>query len=357
MATTTDAPQGISVKDLLDAGVHFGHQTKRWNPKMKRFIFDKRNRIHIIDLTKTLALLNQATDFLHDVAAGGKPVLFVGTKKQAQQAVQEAAQSCGQFFVTNRWLGGTLTNSATIRANVKRMRELEATEKSGGLASMPKKEVSNFRRELFKLKRNLDGIADMNDLPGAIFIVDINREAIAVAEAKRLNIPVAAIVDTNCDPDNITYVIPGNDDAIRSIKIIVATIAEAVKKGVNDYSKVAAELARKKEEEAAKAKARREADAAAGIVTPETPAAAAGAEARKPQRPRRAGDRDHRRPAGGRGSGRPHRTTDSKPAAGAKAKTNTEKPKAEAAKADDKPAAPAPAKTEEAKKPEEKPNV
>ena len=251
VAKAKEAPTGVGVKDLLEAGVHFGHQTKRWNPKMKKYIFDKRNGIHIIDLSKTAALLQTALDFMHEVAASGRSILFVGTKKQAQQAIQETAEACNQFFVVNRWLGGTLTNRKTIRNSIQRMREYIALETTEEYKHMPKKEVSAIRRELNKLKRNLSGIADMEQLPGAMFVVDINREAIAIKEANRLGIPVIAMVDTCCDPDAIDYVIPSNDDAIRAIRLIMSAATENIKKGIADYSIVAAEIARKKEEEAA----------------------------------------------------------------------------------------------------------
>lgn len=252
VAKAKETSTGVGVKDLLEAGVHFGHQTKRWNPKMKKYIFDKRNGIHIIDLSKTAALLQKALEFLHTVAAEGKSILFVGTKKQAQQAIQETAQACNQYFVVNRWLGGTLTNRKTIRNSIQRMRSLMDLEKSEEYKHMPKKEISAARRELNKLKRNLDGIADMENLPGAVFVVDINREAIAVKEAKRLGIPVIAMVDTCCDPDPIDFVIPSNDDAIRAIRLIMDAAADSIKKGLADYSVIAAEIARKKEEEARK---------------------------------------------------------------------------------------------------------
>ena len=288
MAKAKETPSGVSVKDLLEAGVHFGHQTKRWNPKMKKYIFDKRNGIHIIDLSKTAGLLKQALEFLHQVTASGKSVLFVGTKKQAQQTIEETSNACNQFCVTNRWLGGTLTNRKTIRNSIQRMRELIALESSEEYKHMPKKEVSVIRRELSKLKRNLSGIAGMEDLPGAVFVVDINREAIAVAEAKRLGIPVIAMVDTCCDPDPIDYVIPSNDDAIRAIRLIMSAAAEAIKKGLSDYSVVAAEIARKKEEEAKKKaeedkKAKEEAAKKAEKAREEKKAAGAKAKSEKPK--------------------------------------------------------------------------
>ena len=247
---TTETPQELGVRDLLEAGLHFGHQTKRWNPKMKHFIFDKRNGIHVIDLAKSLVLLKEALAFLYDVSAAGRRVLFVGTKKQAQQVIKEAADRCGQFHVTTRWLGGTLTNSTTIRKRVARMRELEDMEKNEVLASMHKKEAARLRHELEKLRRTLSGVAGMDRKPGALFVIDINREAIAVAEANKLDIPVVAIVDTNCDPAPVDYIIPGNDDAIRAIKLVAGTVADTVQKASEEYTRIATELAQKKEEEA-----------------------------------------------------------------------------------------------------------
>ncbi|MDA1045245.1 MAG: 30S ribosomal protein S2 [Verrucomicrobia bacterium] len=262
MAKQTETPQKIGVRDLLEAGLHFGHQTKRWNPKMKRFIFDKRNGIHIIDLAKSLVLLEDAMDFVYRVVSSGKSILFVGTKKQAQQIVKETAAEYGQYYVTHRWLGGTLTNNATIRKSVKRMREFEALETKDNLASLPKKEASNVRRELEKLRRNLSGVGDMVNLPECLFIVDVNRESIAVKEAKTLGIPIIAIVDTNCNPDDIDYVIPGNDDAIRAIRLIMNTTAGVMKQARAEWSRIAAELAAKAAEEAKIAEEARKAQAA-----------------------------------------------------------------------------------------------
>jgi len=250
-----ESDQGIGIRNLLEAGLHFGHQTKRWNPKMKRFIFDKRNGIHIIDLAKSLAMLKEALKFLYDIIAAGKSVLFVGTKKQAQGIIKETALSCNQPYVTTRWLGGTLTNSKTIRASIKRMREIEKLEKNDAFASMHKKEASSLRHELEKLRRNLSGIAEMTELPGAILVIDINRESIAVAEANQLKIPVVAIVDTNCDPDLIDCPIPGNDDAIRAIGLIANAARDIILKAKDEYAKIAAELARKKESKKAEAEA------------------------------------------------------------------------------------------------------
>ena len=212
---------GLTLKDLIDAGLHFGHQTRRWNPKMKPFIFDKRNGIHIVDLTQTLARLEAAAAFLRDTVLNGKKILFVATKRQAQDIVRPAATECGQFFMTARWLGGTLTNNQTIRRSVRRMRQIEAIGRNNnGQLSPFKKEAASLRRELDNLQLNLRGIADMEQMPGALVVFDICREAIAVAEANRMGIPIVAVVDTNADPDMIAYVIPGNDDAIRAITLI-----------------------------------------------------------------------------------------------------------------------------------------
>jgi len=257
--------QEISVRDLLDAGLHFGHQTKRWNPKMKPFIFDKRNGIHIIDLTKSMVMIQESAKFVEKVTATGDTILFVGTKKQAQRTMTELAEESKQPFVTHRWLGGMLTNSDTIRLRVKRLKDLERMDSDGTLDAMHKKEASKTRHELEKLRRNLSGVANMGKLPGAMFVVDINREANAVKEANLLNIPVIAMVDTNCDPDQIDYPIAGNDDAIRAIKLIATEIANAAKKGGAEYARIAAEEAKKREAEAkkaaeARAKAKKEAD-------------------------------------------------------------------------------------------------
>jgi len=248
----TTSLTGLTLKDLLDAGLHFGHQTKRWNPKMKGFIFDKRSGIHIIDLTQTMTLIDEAAVFLRDIALKGGRILFVATKKQAQDAVKEAATNCNQFYVTERWLGGTLTNNQTIRRSIKRMRQIETIARNNnGVLSVHKKEAANLRRELDKLQTNLSGIADMERLPAALFIVDICRERIAVEEARRLGIPLVAVVDTNADPDPIEYVIPGNDDAVRAIKLIVDAFAKVIKEASDQYSRVAAEKARMIEAERA----------------------------------------------------------------------------------------------------------
>src|SRR6266852_437341 len=233
----------IGIKELLDAGVHFGHQTKRWNPKMKPFIFDARNGIHIIDLSKTLTQLEAACNFLGDTVRKGGKVLFVGTKKQAQQAVKETAKECGQYFVTERWLGGTLTNFATIKRSIARLKQIEKMETEGTINNYVKQEQSMIRREAARQLKFFDGIRSMDKHPAAMFVVDIKREHNAVAEARRLNIPVVAIVDTNCDPDLVTYPIAGNDDAIRSVRMIMATIGQTVIHAQAEYE---AKYARRK---------------------------------------------------------------------------------------------------------------
>ncbi len=221
----------VSMKQLLEAGVHFGHQTRRWNPKMARYIFTERNGIYIIDLQKTVKKLEEAYNFVRDVAVEGKPVLFVGTKKQAQDSVKEEAERAGAYYVNARWLGGMMTNFSTIRRRIDRLKQLKAMEEDGTFDLLPKKEVIGLRLEIGKLDKFLGGIKDMKELPGALFIVDPRKERIAVAEAKKLGIPIVAIVDTNCDPDEIDYVIPGNDDAIRAVKLISGTMANAIIEG------------------------------------------------------------------------------------------------------------------------------
>jgi small subunit ribosomal protein S2 len=219
----------VGVQDLLDAGLHFGHQTKRWNPKMKRYIHGAKNGIYIIDLNKTLSQLELAQTFLNDVVMRGEKILFVGTKKQAREIFQKTAEDTNQPYVIHRWLGGMLTNNQTIRSSVSRMRELQKMEKDGSMEKLPKKEVSVLRRELAKLERNLTGIANMERKPGALFVVDLKREHLALAEAKRLNIPIVALVDTNADPDLVDYAIPGNDDSLRSIGLISEVLGETIK--------------------------------------------------------------------------------------------------------------------------------
>ena len=221
----------ISMKQLLEAGVHFGHQTRRWNPKMAQYIFTERNGIYIIDLQKTVRKIDEAYMFVRDIALEGKSILFVGTKKQAQESIESEAKRCGMYYVNNRWLGGTLTNFRTIQTRIKRLNEIDAMEKNGQFDLLPKKEVIKLVAEREKLEKNLGGIREMKKLPGAMFIVDPRKERIAVAEARKLNIPIVAIVDTNCDPDEIDYVIPGNDDAIRAVKLIAGKLADAVLEG------------------------------------------------------------------------------------------------------------------------------
>ena len=221
----------ISMKQLLEAGVHFGHQTRRWNPKMGKYIFTERNGIYIIDLQKTVHKVEEAYNFMRNVAAEGKSVLYVGTKKQAQDSVKEEAERCGQFYVNERWLGGMLTNFKTIQSRIAYLRDLERMEADGTFEVLPKKEVSMLKAKKEKLDRFLSGIKDMNKLPGAMFVVDPRKERIAVAEARLLKIPIVAIVDTNCDPDEIDYVIPGNDDAIRAVKLLSAKMADAIIEG------------------------------------------------------------------------------------------------------------------------------
>ena len=221
----------ISMKQLLEAGVHFGHQTRRWNPKMAKYIFTERNGIYIIDLQKTVKKVEEAYNFMKEVAETGKPVLFVGTKKQAQEAIKEEAERCGMFYVNERWLGGMLTNHQTIQTRIKKLRELEKMEEEGVFNVLPKKEVIKLNAEKEKLEKYLGGIKDMPELPGAIFVVDPRKENIAIQEAHRLGIPVVGIVDTNCDPDELDFPIPGNDDAIRAVKLITGAMATAVIEG------------------------------------------------------------------------------------------------------------------------------
>ena len=218
----------VSMKRLLEAGVHFGHQTRRWNPKMKKYIYAARNDIHIIDLQQTVLQAEVAYNFVRDIAKTGKPILFVGTKKQAQAAIQSEAERCGMYYVNNRWLGGMLTNFKTIKTRIERLNKINQMEKLGELEVLPKKEVAKLLKERDKLQASLGGIKDMKGMPGCLFIVDPKKEAIAVAEAHSLNIPIVAIVDTNCDPDEVDVVIPGNDDAIGAVKVISSIIASAV---------------------------------------------------------------------------------------------------------------------------------
>ena len=231
----------ISMKQLLEAGVHFGHQTRRWNPKMAEYIYTERNGIYIINLQKTVKKIVEAYDFIKEVAANGDDILFVGTKKQAQDSIKEEAQRVGMYYVNARWLGGMLTNFKTIKKRIERLSQLHKMEEDGTFDLLPKKEVIGLRGEMEKLEKYLGGIKEMKKAPAAIFIVDPRKERIAIAEAKKLNIPIVAIVDTNCDPEDVDYVIPGNDDAIRAVKLVVSTIANAVIEGREGTSEAPAE--------------------------------------------------------------------------------------------------------------------
>ena len=237
----------ISMKQLLEAGVHFGHQTRRWNPKMAKYIFTERNGIYIIDLQKTVKKVEEAYKFTKEIAETGKPILFVGTKKQAQEAIKEEAERCGMFYVNERWLGGMLTNHKTIQTRINKLRELERMETEGVFDVLPKKEVIKLRAEKEKLEKYLNGIKDMPELPGAIFVVDPRKENIAIQEAHRLGIPVVGIVDTNCDPDELDYAIPGNDDAIRAVKLITGAMATAIIEGRQAIADEAEEVAEDQE--------------------------------------------------------------------------------------------------------------
>ena len=233
----------VSMKQLLEAGVHFGHQTRRWNPKMATYIYTERNGIYIIDLQKTVKKLEEAYSFIRELAANGENVLFVGTKKQAQDAIKEEAERVGQYYVNARWLGGMLTNFKTMRTRIERLAQLKKMEEDGTFAMLPKKEVIKHQGEIAKLEKYLGGVKDMKKIPGALFVVDPRKERNAINEARKLNIPIVAIVDTNCDPDEIDYVIPGNDDAIRAIKLISSVMANAIQEGKQgqDHAEAAAE--------------------------------------------------------------------------------------------------------------------
>ena len=272
MDMPTSALTGITLKDLFDAGLHFGHQTKRWNPKMKGYIFDKRNGIHIIDLQQTVDLLDEAAGFVRETILAGKKILFVATKKQVAEIVKTTAEGTDQFYVTERWLGGTLTNAKTLRTSVKRMRQLQATAKAnGGELSEHKQENSMLRRELAKLEKNLTGVAEMAEQPGAVVIIDCVKEANAVKEAVRLGIPVVAVVDTNADPEPIDYVIPGNDDSVRGVELILNGLATVITGANDEYGAKAAEENRKREAE----RAQRDADEKAARAERKAKAAAA----------------------------------------------------------------------------------
>lgn len=242
----------VTIKEMLDAGVHFGHQTERWNPKMKHFVYGDRGGIHIIDLQQTVAHARHAADFIKSVAAKGQKVVFVGTKKQAVEPVVEAAEKCGQFHVTKRWLGGMLTNFQTIQASISRLRKIDSMREKGELEFFSKKERSRMEKEYQRLTDYLSGIRDMKDMPGAVFVVDINKEHIAIAEAKKLGIPVVAIVDTNTDPEKVDYPIPGNDDAIRSIKLFANLIADSYNEGAKAWSEEVKKMAERAQLEEAK---------------------------------------------------------------------------------------------------------
>ena len=240
----------VSIKQLLEAGVHFGHHTRRWNPKMAEYIFTERNGLYIIDLQKTIKKFEEAYSFVRDVSAAGGKLLFVGTKKQAADAIREEAERCGMFYVNVRWLGGMLTNYKTIKTSIDRLRSLEKMQEDGTFDMLPKKEVASLQKEMFNLERNLGGIKDMGGLPSAVFIVDPRKEHNAVLEAKKLGIPVVAIVDTNCDPDDADYVIPGNDDAIRAIRLYASVLADAVIEGRQGEQLTEADAEAKEEEDA-----------------------------------------------------------------------------------------------------------
>jgi small subunit ribosomal protein S2 len=225
----------ITMKELLEAGVHFGHQTRRWNPKMKEYIFGERNGIHIIDLQKTLKMFREAARYVAELAGQGKAVLFLGTKRQAQEAIAEEANRCGMFYVNHRWLGGTLTNWVTLQKSIKRLKLLKAMTEDGRMAALPKKEAARLDRELKHLQQNFAGVESMTTLPDAMFVIDPNNEVIAVHEARRMGIPVVAIVDTNCDPDLVDWVIPGNDDALRAIRLFTSKISDAVLSGRESF--------------------------------------------------------------------------------------------------------------------------
>jgi len=257
------------MKELLEAGVHFGHQTRRWNPKMKRFIYGERNGIYIVDLHQTLRALEKACEFVREVVAEGKPLLFVGTKRQAQESVASAARRSSQYYVNQRWLGGMLTNWHTITQRIQKLKELEQAEESGAWEVLPKKEAAKLHEQRLKLEKFLGGIKAMPGVPGAMFVVDLKRERIAVAEANKLRIPIVAILDTNCDPDEVQYPVPGNDDAIRAIRLVTGKIAEAAIEGEQDRQKRLVEGERMRLEQEAAAAAAAAAARAAELATAE----------------------------------------------------------------------------------------
>ena len=266
----------VSMKQLLEAGVHFGHQTRRWNPKMKKYIYTARNDIYIINLEKTVVLLDEAYNFIRDIALTGRPVLFVGTKKQAQEAMKSEAEKCGMYFINSRWLGGTLTNFSTMKSRIERLNKLNQMEKMNEFDLLPKKEVLKLKAERDKLEENLGGIKEMRGLPGVLFVVDPNKEKLAVAEARKLNIPIVGIVDTNCNPDMVDFVIPANDDAIRSIKLIAGAMSDAVieakegEEGLNARRAIEANIAAESAAPTLDVKDDINMDEAMALVTPET---------------------------------------------------------------------------------------
>jgi len=267
----------ITMKELLEAGVHFGHQTKRWNPKMKEYIFGERNGIYIIDLQKTLKMFKEASKFVQELAADGKIVLFVGTKRQAQEAIAEEATKCGGFYINQRWLGGLLTNWVTVQKSVKRLKELDEMATDGRYELLPKKEVIKLERERKHLQANLAGIKNMSRLPDAVFVIDSNKEQIAVREARKLGIPVVAVVDTNCDPSEVDYVIPGNDDALRAIRLFTSKISESIAEGAQLMSdKQIADMTAATEQ--AQAREAQQAEDAAAALEPRSQEAAAASD-------------------------------------------------------------------------------
>lgn len=263
----------ITIKELMEAGVHFGHQTKRWNPKMKPYIFDSRNGIYIIDLQQTVTHFKKATDFARRLAAGGGTILFIGTKDQAKEIIKEEAIKCGMPYIVERWLGGMLTNFETIRKSISRLKELQTLAEDGTFDALSKKEVTKLSKEKFKLEKNLGGIQDMGKLPNAVFIVDTQKEHTALKEARRLGLPIIAIVDTNCDPTGIEYVIPGNDDATRSVHLVTSAIAKALDEGAEEYAArkqaIAEEAAAEKEGKRQASVAKKEEGAKAKTTMPD----------------------------------------------------------------------------------------
>jgi small subunit ribosomal protein S2 len=285
------------MKQLLEAGVHFGHQTKRWNPKMKEYIFGERNGIYIIDLQKSLKLFRNAVQFVHDMGAQGKTILFLGTKRQAQDVIQEEATRCGMYFVNQRWLGGLLTNFVTIQKSLKRFRELETMRSDGQYDLFSKKEVARYERERKKLEKNLSGIKEMANLPDALFVIDTKKESIAIQEARKLGIPIIGVADTNCDPDEIDYIIPGNDDALRAIRLITGTVAQAYLDGRSVFEAQQKELAEQLEKQ-------RQLQAQQAAAAREAAARAAAAEAAR----RAAEGKEGAEPGAPEGEGKPRTT-------------------------------------------------